>query len=106
MTNSLLLMLNIAMMLCIILILINVIERLLDLFKKFKKENNSYTDYFSNIEEDTIVSLKQQQLYNIEKYKQRMQKMHDEADEDGLVEENRSVTIEELGYFTGVEENE
>ena len=57
-------------------------------------------------EEDAIVALKQQQMYNVEKYKERMRMMREEQDEDGLYEEKKAITLEELGYFTGVEANE
>lgn len=54
-------------------------------------------------EDEMVVSLKQQQMYNVEKYKERMRKMREEEDEDGLFEEKKTVTLEDLGYFTGVE---
>lgn len=56
-------------------------------------------------EEEPDVVYFQQQMYNVEKYRERMAKMKEEAkeDEDGLYDVASSITLEQLGYYTGTE---
>lgn len=90
---------------CILLIAKTGIEviALLGAYAEYKKIMTKEEDeLLANVDEDTVIAIKQQQLYNVEKYKERMQKMREE-DADGLFEEEKAITLEELGFFTGVE---
>ena len=76
---------------------------LVGVYEEYKKEKERLNDeLLANVDDDTVIAIKQQQLYNVEKYKERMQKMREE-DADGLFEEEKAITLEELGFFTGVE---
>ena len=76
---------------------------LVGVYEEYKKEKERLKDeLLANVDDDTVIAIKQQQLYNVEKYKERMQKMREE-DADGLFEEEKAITLEELGFFTGVE---
>lgn len=76
---------------------------LVGVYEEYKKEKErSKDELLANVDDDTVIAIKQQQLYNVEKYKERMQKMREE-DADGLFEEEKAITLEELGFFTGVE---
>lgn len=92
-------------LMCILLIAKTGIEiiALLGAYAEYKKIMAKEEDeLLANVDENTVIAIKQQQLYNVEKYKERMQKMREE-DADGLFEEEKAITLEELGFFTGVE---
>lgn len=88
---------------------IMIVKNLLELYEYFKlstiteEVEDSYPTQYQEEETDNVVAIKQQQLYNVERYRERMKKLRESEDEDGLYEEYKAVTLEELGYFTGVE---
>lgn len=103
---------NIIITMFLILILLNQTLVLIKLFGLHFTINFNFgknkTEAVEVLDEEQADILSKQSMYNVERFKKRMEKMRAEqnADDDGLFDIEYIPTPEDLGYFTGSEISE